>query len=161
MRQPATFEFSIGFRINRLATLVRRQLTRSLEPYGLNAERWQILAAVVDAQPRTLSQSEIAHLILKDRYAVSRMLDKMAADGWIEREPDAEHGRIQRIRATADAVDQFETIKNTLVDGFAVVRDSLTDTEHAELLRITDHLIATLDAIAPVTEIGAPQVGSG
>lgn len=146
MKRPATFEFSIGFTLNRLAMLMRRRLTRSLEPYGLNPERWQILAAVVDAHPHTLSQSEIAHLTLKDRYAVSRMIDKMAADGWIEREPDPEHGRIQRIGATPTALDQFDDIRTALVDGFAVVTENLTRGDRAEMLRIAEHLIGVLDA---------------
>lgn len=48
---PVTLELTLGFQLNRLANLIRCQLARSLRPYGLNPERWQILAAVVDAHP--------------------------------------------------------------------------------------------------------------
>lgn len=142
---PSILDVTVGFQVNRLATLIRRQLARALRPYGLNAERWQILAAVVEAHPEHLSQSDIARLVLKDRYAVSRMIDKMVADGWIERQSDPVHGRIQRIAATPEAMDRFDDVRAALVAGFADLRTALSASDRRELMRITSQLIAVLD----------------
>lgn len=73
------------------------------------------------------------------------MIDKMQADGWIERQSHPIHGRIQLIRATSEALEKFDDVRHALIDGFTRVRTALPSSDRQELIRITSHLIAALD----------------
>lgn len=144
--RPATpLDSALGFNIDRLAILFRRQLIRSLRAYGLTPEQWQVLAAVTTSRETELSQNDIAEITLKDRHAVSRMIDRMERDGWIVREPSARDSRALCIRPTAKAGREFEQVRKALFDGFAPLTSRMASGERRELLRLVKHMISIFE----------------
>lgn len=136
---------ALGFNVNRLATLFRRRLTRVLRPWKLTAERWQVLAAVLDARDQLLSQSDIANVTLKDRHAVSRMLDGMETGGWIARTQSPEDARVWWIKAAPKAAREFPRVREALVTGFADDFAKVPQADREQLLRLLKSMIVLFD----------------
>lgn len=130
---------SLGFNIMRLSNLFRRRLIHVLRPWELTPERWQVLAAVMTSDEE-LSQSAIANLTMKDRHAVSRMLDGMEEDGWILRSPSSSDSRAFWIRASSRAEREFPIIRKTLVQGFSTTFARMSAQERETLLRLARQL---------------------
>ncbi|PJZ80963.1 MarR family winged helix-turn-helix transcriptional regulator [Leptospira meyeri] len=72
----------IGFNLNRLALLFRRELIRSLKDFQLSPEQWQVLAMLW--QKGTLSQKQIIELTLQDAPSASKMIRRMKQAGLIQ-----------------------------------------------------------------------------
>ncbi|MEV5407167.1 MarR family transcriptional regulator, partial [Streptomyces albidoflavus] len=60
-------------------------LARSLREYGLSVPMWRALAALHQKDGQTIG--EIAQLSVLDRSSLGRLLDDMAKEGLVEREP--------------------------------------------------------------------------
>ena len=86
-RPPALLDDALGFNLDRVAKLFRRELVRALAEHGLSPEQWQTLAVLL-LRGQPLSQREICALTLRDKPAVSRMVARMERDGWVRRAPD-------------------------------------------------------------------------
>ena len=78
-----------------LLRLLRREDTKS----GLSAPRLSALSVVVFGGPLTLG--ELANAEQVRPPTMTRLVSGLEAEGLVTREPDAEDGRLTRIRATA------------------------------------------------------------
>ena len=67
---------------------------RRIQSYGLTPIQHLILEALWDEDG--LSASEISKMLVLDGATLSGVLDRLAAGGWISKEPDAEDKRILR-----------------------------------------------------------------
>ncbi|TGM74257.1 MarR family transcriptional regulator [Leptospira mtsangambouensis] len=72
----------IGFNLNRVALLFRRELIRCLKEFQLSPEQWQVLAMLW--QKDTLSQKQIIELTLQDAPSASKMIRRMELAGLIQ-----------------------------------------------------------------------------
>lgn len=95
---------SLAFNISRASTLLRRHLIRTLSDYNITPEQWQIIVMLWQSDS-PISQKEIAVSLLKDKHAVSRMIKKMEANGWIEKLSQKEDHRITLIQLTKKGLD--------------------------------------------------------
>ncbi|MBM9546082.1 MarR family transcriptional regulator [Leptospira sp. 201903074] len=71
----------IGFNLNRVALLFRKELIRCLREFHLTPEQWQVLAMLW--QKGSLSQKQIIELTLQDAPSVSKMIRRMESAGLI------------------------------------------------------------------------------
>jgi DNA-binding MarR family transcriptional regulator len=78
-----------------LLRLLRREDTKS----GLSAPRLSALSVVVFGGPLTLG--ELANAEQVRPPTMTRLVSALENDGFVAREPDADDGRLTRIRATA------------------------------------------------------------
>jgi len=97
---PEALENTLGFNVYRVALLFRRELIRSLSEYNMTPEQWQVMATLWSTG-ETLNQSEIVRLILKDKPTVSRMIQRLQKNGWIEKTISQEDARVTMIQPTA------------------------------------------------------------
>ncbi|PJZ84033.1 MarR family winged helix-turn-helix transcriptional regulator [Leptospira harrisiae] len=72
----------IGFNLNRVALLFRRELIRCLRDFKLSPEQWQVLAMLW--QKGKLSQKQIIELTLQDAPSASKMISRMEGAGLIQ-----------------------------------------------------------------------------
>lgn len=77
-------------------------LWRGFEPQvraaGLNSLEWRVLATLSDSEPLTVGA--LAMEVLAQQPTVTKSLDRMAAQGWVERLPDPHDARRARVRLT-------------------------------------------------------------
>lgn len=89
----------IAYLIGRLDHVLGQRLRDRLALFGLTLAQYTALS-VLDAQ-RSLSNAQLAERTMISPQSANEMVKMMDAKGWIERQPDANHGRIVQIRLTA------------------------------------------------------------
>jgi MarR family transcriptional regulator, lower aerobic nicotinate degradation pathway regulator len=77
-------------------------LWRGFEPRlraaGLNSLEWRVLATLSDSPP--LGVGELAREVLAQQPTVTKKLDRLAAQGWVERQADTADARRSRVALT-------------------------------------------------------------
>lgn len=140
---PPELSDALGFNIYRVALLFRKELIHALAEYQMTPEQWQVMRALWSTDGR-LNQNDIAHLTLKDKHSVSRMLGRLERDGWIVRHPDPTDARASLIAPTEQAAHLRQTIPDQLDAHFAPILEALSEDEARHLLILLHTLRARL-----------------
>lgn len=90
---------SLAFNLHRAALLLRRDLIRTLSEFDITPEQWQILLLLWEEEG-SVSQKEIVQKLLKDKHAVSRMIQRMEKRGWIYKIVSSTDSRVTLIQIT-------------------------------------------------------------
>lgn len=72
-----------------------RQFHAEVKRAGLKVPEWRVLAALSGGDG--LSVGDLARISLYQQPTLTKILDRMALEGWIRRQADAEDGRLVRI----------------------------------------------------------------
>ena len=142
--KPFLLTDTLGFNLNRLSILFRRNLIRALKEYDLQPEQWQVLASLHGLRGPT-SQGELGKITLKDRHSLSKMVDRMEKGGWIKRESHAEDTRINMILMDERAKKEFEGVKFKLMAHFKELLKDFGKQDHDDLLRLICKLLAVIE----------------
>ena len=91
---------AIGYAIGKTNWYLKALLNKLLreEQCGITNEQWLVLK-VIDANPAA-SQTEIAQKSLKEKTNITRIIDLLEKNGFIERRRDEKDRRMYRIHAT-------------------------------------------------------------
>jgi DNA-binding MarR family transcriptional regulator len=135
-----TLRTALGFHVTRLSLLLRRRLIRALADWKLTPEQWQVLVSIVELE-RELSQSDLAELTLRDRHAVSKMIDRMQRDGWIVRKPGRNDARAFSIEVSAKARRELPNIRSSLTASFSPVFERMPAARRARLIELVMEMI--------------------
>jgi DNA-binding MarR family transcriptional regulator len=138
-RIPPVLDDALGFNLYRVALLFRRELMRALSDYELTPEQWQVMQTLWSTEEE-LNQSEVAHLTLRDKHTVSRILSRLERDGWIVKQPDPDDARAHIIVPTNEAQTLRDEVPTKLLDHFKDIQSVLDDAEEEELLRLLKKL---------------------
>lgn len=142
-RIPSELNDALGFNIYRVALLFRKELIHALADYHMTPEQWQVMRALWSTN-ESLNQNDIAHLTLKDKHSVSRMLARLERDGWIVRHPDPADARATLIAPTEQAAHLRQTVPEQLLAHFAPILESLSEADARHLLTLLHALRARL-----------------
>jgi DNA-binding MarR family transcriptional regulator len=140
---PPELNDSLGFNIYRVALLFRKELIHALAEYHMTPEQWQVMRALWSADD-LVNQNDIAHLTMKDRHSVSRMLARLERDGWIIRQPDPADARAALIAPTEQANQLREKVPAQLYGHFGPILGMLSEDEARQLLALLHRLRARL-----------------
>lgn len=94
--------------------LVRGLLDARLEPLGLSQARWQPILALHRAQ-QPLTQSALAAELGIESPTLVRMLDRLSADGWLQRKSCPNDRRAYHVVLTDKARDACADIEKEVV----------------------------------------------
>jgi|WetSurMetagenome_2_1015567.scaffolds.fasta_scaffold425168_1 DNA-binding MarR family transcriptional regulator len=91
---------SLGFLLSKSNASVKNSFNRAIKECGVDAtaEQWGIMN-IINSYPG-ITQSELAERSLKDKTNVTRMLDVLGKNGYIERKSDDKDRRLFRIFIT-------------------------------------------------------------
>ena len=85
------FLFSLG----ELSRLVRAYADRQAARYGITRAQWAVLAKVERSEG--MKQSELAELMEMQPITLTRLIDKLCDNDWIERRGDENDRRVNRL----------------------------------------------------------------
>jgi DNA-binding MarR family transcriptional regulator len=85
------FLFSLG----ELSRLVRAYADKQAARYGITRAQWAVLAKVERSEG--MKQSELAELMEMQPITLTRLIDKLCDNGWIERRGDETDRRVNRL----------------------------------------------------------------
>lgn len=99
----------------------------------------QMLLSLVCRRPG-LAQEELISDLRLDKTTVAHQLTKLEEEGYIRREIPAEDGRCRRIYPTEKAEAVYPQIHEAFESFTEAILAGLSESEQAELGRLTDHL---------------------
>jgi DNA-binding MarR family transcriptional regulator len=146
---PNTDDF-IGVVIADVARLLRTAFDRRVRKLGITRAQWLVLTRV-HRYPGA-SQSELADMMEVERASAGRMIDRLEANGWVERRAQNGDRRVKRVYLTSEAERVHRRIwrvaETTVDDALA----GLSEREGAQLrdllARMKKSLIAVVDGTA-------------
>lgn len=125
----------LGFLISDAARLQRTVFDRRVRRLGLTRSQWLVLTRL-HRKPGA-SQSELAEMLEIEKATAGRLIDRLEANGWVVRAPDAADRRINRVYMTEKAERMNRSIRPIAED---MVAEALSDLSAAERDRLIDLL---------------------
>jgi len=104
MTAQSTFltpERQFGFALHDVARLLRTYVDKRSREIGMNRAQWAVMARLQRRQGS--KQSELALDLDLQPISLTRLVDKLCAQGLVERRPDASDRRVNRLFLTAKA----------------------------------------------------------
>lgn len=135
------------YRIERLGHLLhdasrafRRRFEARAARFGLSATQWRLLGHVLREGP--LTQAQLADRLDVEPISVSRLVDRMAQAGWVQRLPHPADRRARIVQPTQQAQEAAAEVRVIAEDLADEVLAPFTPTErrllHDLLLALTD-----------------------
>lgn len=138
---PNTDDY-IGVVITDVARLMRAAFDRRVRTLGITRAQWLVLTRL--HRNPGVSQSELAEIIEVERASAGRMIDRLEANGWVERRALNGDRRVKRVYLTPEAERVHRRIWRVAE---ATVDDALRDLsaqEGAQLMRLLARVKKTL-----------------
>ena len=129
---------ALGFNINRVAILFRRELMRALSRYRMTPEQWQVMVTLWTG--KSLSQMEIVNITLKDKHSVSRIIQRLERNGWVKKMINPEDGRSTLIQPTEKGWSLQNEVPEKLIGHFQTIFLELGKDEGKQLLSLLKKL---------------------
>ena len=132
------FEESVGYYLNRTASMMRSSLQRALnkEYKEITIDYWVILNYLWTKDGWI--QTELARMSGKDNASMTRMLDGMQKKGLIERKADENDRRAQRIFLTEKGRSLEKPLKKIASENVSKGLKNISSQDVQELKRILE-----------------------
>jgi MarR family transcriptional regulator for hemolysin len=112
-----------AFILNDVARLLRTYADYKAAQFGMTRAQWAVLVRLDRAEG--LNQSELAEMLDLQPITLTRLLDKLADSGLIERRPDPDDRRAKRLFLTPAARPVLEHLGTVGEDIMSAVVDGL------------------------------------
>jgi DNA-binding MarR family transcriptional regulator len=122
----------------RTADLVRRVVGRTLEPYDITAQQYNVLRILRGAGETGLPTLEIAERMIEQAPGVTRLLDRLEAKALVRRERCARDRRQVLCWLTAAGLELVERLDEPVDSADTEAVSMLTPEEQDRLLRMLE-----------------------
>jgi len=137
----------IAFTIMDVARMMRTYADQRARHFGISRAQWGVLVRLDRSEG--LKQSELAEILDLQPISLTRLLDRLAENGLIERRPDPNDRRANRLYLTPAARPLLEQLTHLGRDMMEHVLAGLDDKANENLLRdlemIKDNLRAAIN----------------
>lgn len=154
--QPIKREFA--FTIMDVARLLRTYADQRARQFGISRAQWAVLIRI--DRNEGLKQSELADMLDLQPITLTRLLDRLAENGLIERRADPNDRRANRLFLKAAAKPLLDRLSDLGADMMETVLDGVSS---ASIERMLKELGAVKDNLRTVIANNAnhPQVANG
>ena len=111
-----TIKKEIAFLLHDVARLLKTYADQTARSFGATRAQWSVLSRLNRSEG--LKQSELAELLDLQPISLTRLLDRLAENGLIERRPDPNDRRVNRLYLTPAArplLDQLTALGENLM----------------------------------------------
>jgi MarR family transcriptional regulator, transcriptional regulator for hemolysin len=138
----------LAFLINDVARMLRTLADHEVRRFGMTRAQWAVLARLQRHQG--LKQSELAEMLDLQPITLTRLIDRLADNGLIERRPDPHDRRAKRLFLTDAAKPLMERLaalgEELMTDVLDGVAPAKTSTTLKQLEAMKDNLRRALKA---------------
>ena len=155
---PNTDQY-IGVVISDVARLLRTEFDRRVRRLGITRAQWLVLTRL-HRRPGA-SHSELAEMMEVEKATAGRMIDRLVANGWVERRTQPDDRRIKRVFLTSEAERVHKRIWRVAE---ATVEDALADLsphESAQLRQLLGRVKKSLVDVVDGTTTKSAAVVAG
>jgi MarR family transcriptional regulator for hemolysin len=150
---------NFGFLLKELGRLYTKRYEERARSFGLTL--MQCKALVHLAKNEGASQKGLCELSDIEPMAMVRIVDRMAADGWIVRESDPLDRRAHRLRTTPKSKPVYDRIWEIADETRNEFMGDLTAAERRAFMGLLERIHATVLALGPVEEPTSPPTRPG
>jgi len=147
-RDATDLHRNFGFLLKDVSRLYTRRFEERAAAIALTLPQCKALAYL--SRYEGVSQKRLAELIEVEPMTLVRMLDRMEADGWVERRSDPDDRRARSLVITAKAKPLIEHIWRLAGETRAEAFDGLSDRERMQLLELLERVHTNLLALKPL-----------
>ena len=90
-------EFRLGFLIHDVSRLRRTVVDKIMKPQGITRSQWWVLTNLSRNSSNEMMQTELANVLDIGKVALSGLLDRLEASGFVERPPRKGRRRRRRL----------------------------------------------------------------
>jgi len=130
---PTTLEREIAFTITDVARLLKTLADQRARQYGMTRAQWAVLFRLDRSEG--LKQSELAEILDLQPITLTRLLDRLAENGLIERRADPNDRRANRLFLTPAARPLLERLTELGGDMMGIVLDGIDAKSRERLLQ--------------------------
>ena|SRR5579872_3083801 len=125
-------ELNFLFVLAELQRLMRAFADREAARYGITRAQWAVLAKVERFEG--MKQTELAEQMEMQPITLTRLIDKLFDNGWIERRGDESDRRVNRLYLTKAARPLLDKLAGLRADLTATALDGINPTDAHRLL---------------------------
>ena len=129
----------------RTAGLLRRSLARRFEAEGLTMTQYNVLR-ILRGAPDGLPTLQIRRRMVEEAAGITRLVDRLAADGLVERDRQSDDRRTVLCRITRKGLKLLERSDESIADAHNAVLGQLSAGEATELVRLLLKAVASIRA---------------
>lgn len=141
---------NFGFLLKDVARLYTRRFEERAQALSLTLAQCKALAVL--AKNEGVSQKRLAELSEIDPMSLVRILDRMEADGWVERRSDPEDRRARSLVVTEKARPIIDQIWQVAGETRAEALAGLAAAERTVLVELLGRVHANLAGLKPLDE---------
>jgi MarR family transcriptional regulator for hemolysin len=142
MSLPVTPNREFAFALNDVARLLRTYADQRAAQFGMTRAQWVVLVRLDRSEG--LKQCELADILEVQPITLTRLLDRLAENGLIERRPDPEDRRVKRLYLTPAARPVLERLgvhtEELLATALAGLDEATVETMRANLSTVKENL---------------------
>ena len=153
---PNTEEY-IGVVISDVARLLRTEFDRRVRRLGITRGQWLVLTRL-HRRPGA-SHSELADMMEVEKATAGRMIDRLVANGWVERRTEPGDRRVKRVYLTPEAERVHKRIWRVAEATVETALADLSSRESKLLFSLLQRVKATLVSAGGRPAKGAATAG--
>lgn len=138
---PNTEEY-IGVVISDVARLLRTEFDRRVRRLGITRAQWLVLTRLHRRPGASLS--ELAEMMEVEKATAGRMIDRLVANGWVERRTPRDDRRIKRVYLTSEAEKVHKRIWSVAENTVDAALADLSGRERRQLMTLLQRIKTTL-----------------
>jgi DNA-binding MarR family transcriptional regulator len=138
------------------AAVVNRALNQVLAPAGLSREQYNVLRILRGAGAEPLPTLEIRRRMIAEGAAITRLLDKLEAAGYVYRERPASSRRQVLCSLTPAGRELLARVDDAVNDTDERAARALTDAELRTLIGLLDRMRADVRATLRGRDVATP-----
>ncbi len=133
----------IGLSIYKARVLMKNKLQKKLKQYEITAEQWNIINKIYSNEG--YNQKELAERCLKDRAALTRILDLLGKKGFIERKASPNDRREFLVCLTEKGHELYSKIAPIVTENAQENFKNFNEEETKQLQHLLKKLISNLN----------------
>ena len=132
---------SIGAQMHLASQVLRRRMHNRIHQLGYNTTMEQLAVLEVLKFNGPMNMSEIAHAIIKENAAITRMVDVLEKGGFVERKSIAGDRRAKAIHITKSGLELFDDLIPKIGKELRKATECLTKEEYEQGMKIMTKII--------------------
>jgi DNA-binding MarR family transcriptional regulator len=90
---------------------IKERISKVLKPYGITMQQYNVLRILKGQYPKGITTSDIRSRMLDKMSDASRLVDRLANNGYVEKQPNKQDRRLVSVRITNEGLDLLARIK--------------------------------------------------
>lgn len=140
----------------RTSDMVRRRIQEIVEPAGITLQQYNVLRILRGAGEKGLPTLAIARRMLEQTPGITRLIDRLEAKGWVDRERQTEDRRLVFCRITRAGLDLLAGLDAPVQEADTTLLGMLEEHERRALIALLDRI---RQGLAPCCGAADPCAG--